>query len=160
MSGDHCPEFLAWLERLPREDLSPTFQQHILRCQQCMIEYGNLEPVISSLNRQEHAAPLSETFLQTLTEQSLARSGDLTNVRLAAALSGISLLCLPVIVLINWFWASLGYSFLMIYVSSTVAYLYLAVFIMTTFLMTTLSYGAVPLMAGLLRGRNVVETKA
>ena len=60
----------------------------------------------------------------------------------------VTALSLPLVVLINWLWASFSYSLIATYMSPVLAQIYLILFVTTALLISGLSYGSIPLLAG------------
>jgi predicted anti-sigma-YlaC factor YlaD len=151
MNRAPCEIFDEWLERLPRRTLSPRMQRHLESCPRCRAELERLAPVAATLRglepRELDPAALSR-ITRRLREESLRRENRL----LAAQLSLIGLLCLPLVILVNWAWGILGFRFLATYVSPTLAHAYIITFTLAATAGASLSYGAIPLLAGWLRG--------
>ncbi len=150
MKKDICPKFGDWLERLPRTELSPDMQRHIESCEFCRTEIAKLEPAALSLNSAAAPQPLDKQTLNNLTEMAENEFTRLKTRKLTLRLTLAGLLCLPLLILINWFWASVGFNLLADYISPTLGYLYLVFFSIATLTITGLTYGAIPLLAGVI----------
>lgn len=151
MSDKMCREFLDWLERLPRRELSPAFQRHLEVCENCRKQFSQFDPIISKLESAKSPKELSANKLDELTEVAQHAASQRENRRLAFRLSLISLLCLPLIISVNWLWASLGFNLLASHVSRIFAYVFLGTFIGSAAGMSGLLYGSIPLLAGKIR---------
>ncbi|MFC1849813.1 hypothetical protein ACFL27_06355 [candidate division CSSED10-310 bacterium] len=152
-----CQEFQDWLERLPRRDLSPAFTRHLTECEHCRQRLEHFEDVATSLMTLEAPQPLPESTLAAFTNITLDEVRRHTTRRLITKLTMVGLLCLPLVIIVNWFWAALGYNLLVVYISPSLAQIYLVLFILTASGLSGLSYGAIPLIAGYLRGHSVKE---
>lgn len=152
-----CQEFQDWLERLPRQKLFPEFQQHVEVCKECRKRFSQFDPVVKKLAAVKSPKPLSENKLEEMARLVRRKVLQKENRRLAFRLSLVSLLCLPLIVSINWLWASLGYSLLSSYVSRILAYVFLVIFISGAAGMAGLLYGSIPLLVGRLRRQPCKE---
>lgn len=146
-----CQEFQDWLERLPQQKLSPAFQRHLEVCEECRKRFNQFDSVVKKLAAVKSPRALGENKLEELAQLARQKALQRENRRLAFRLSLVSFLCLPLIVSVNWLWASLGYSILASYVSRILAQVFLIVFIGSAAGMSGLFYGAIPLLAGKLR---------
>jgi hypothetical protein len=154
---DKCHEFQNWLERLPRKELSPRFTRHMEQCSRCRTDYENLNPVAEALIVNQADIVFSQSQIQAMA-QCIRQVSDRQGVRrLAFRLGAVSLISVPVIVLINWFWALSGFHFLSLYVSPLVAQIYLGVFVAAETGLAGLIYSAIPLLAGWLNRSSRLE---
>jgi len=146
-----CQEFQDWLERLPRQKMSLVFQKHLDVCGECSKRFNQFDPVVKKLAAVKFPEALSENKLEELARLARKKALQKENRRLAFRLALVSVFCLPLIVSINWLWASLGYSFLASHVSRILAQVFLVIFIGGAAGISGLFYGAVPLLTGKLR---------
>lgn len=152
MNSRRCTEFDRWLERLPRAVLSPQHQEHLDECPFCRDRLAELVPVVERLNQPQSLEQVDEEQLQEIARKTRQQLVSQQNKKLAVKLSTVALLCSPIIVLVNWFWASLGYTFLSSYVSLSIAHVYLVFFLLTTSIISGLSYSSIPILVGWFRG--------
>ena len=152
-----CKEFSEWLSRLPREDISPIFNEHIDQCPLCKELYLKHLPVIQKLNRAAGTPEITEETLLRLTEKAKSESLRLQNRKLAWQLSGLSVLCLPLVIVINVFWGAAGYYLLTSYTTQLIADIYIGLYGISVICLSSLSFSFVPLLAGWLRGKNMEE---
>ncbi len=157
MSDKICREFLDWLERLPRRELSLVFQQHLEVCEKCRKRFMQFEPVVNKLAMIKSPTELSESRLRDLAKIAQEAASRKENRCLAFRLSLISLLCFPLIISVNWLWASLGFNLLSSHVSRILAYVFLGTFIGSAAGMLGLLYGSIPLLAGKIRKQSGKE---
>jgi hypothetical protein len=159
MKPKSCKEFLQWLERLPRTELSPSFSKHLNECESCRREWESLNELSESLLSIPNPIPLDKQVIQDIVMASNDAVCRRLNHILAWRLGVLSLFCLPLVIAINCLWAFLGYSLLMQYASPLWANSFLIFFTLTATCLTGVSYGAIPLLAGWLGGQSREEVQ-
>jgi len=148
-----CHEFQQWLERLPRRELAPTFNDHLRSCRPCQLRYRELEPVAELLRNSPALLPMSAADVATVSRIAVREAALWPNALISWRLGLAGVVCLPLMIVINWLWGSLGYELLVAWVSPLAAQIYLAMFISTALGLGGLTYGSLPLLAGFLRGQ-------
>jgi anti-sigma factor RsiW len=158
MDPERCPEFEAWLDRLPRRELSPAFRRHLEECECCRKMVEELEPVIEALEAAPPPPALSEVKLDAMTRAARQSADRRAKRTLILRLGLLSLLSLPVVVLVNWLAASLGYNYIADHASAFLAKTYLVMFVAVGAGISGLTYAFLFLMAGMMRGQRPQET--
>jgi len=158
MKTARCREYEDWLERLPRREFSPSFRRHLDKCERCRKMVEDLNPVIGALEAAPPPPALSETKLGVMTRAARLAADRLAKRVLIFRLCLMSLLSLPVVILVNWLGASLGYNYFADHVSPFLAKTYLVTFVAVGAGISGLAYAFLFLMAGKMRGRKPGET--
>jgi len=152
-----CREYENWLERQPRREHSPAFRRHLEVCEKCRKTVEKLAPVIEALEAAPPPPALSEAKLEAMTREVRQAADRLAKKTLIFRLSLLSLLSLPVIILVNWLGAKLGYNYIADHVSIILAKTYLVAFVAVGAGISGLAYAFLFLLAGKLRGRKQGE---
>ncbi len=158
MTMKSCREFEQWLERLPREDLSPAMERHVMECEYCREQLKLIGPVVSSL---KGLSPPHQLNSEVMNRMVIATRREMNHQQgrwMATKLSVVSLLCLPIIIGINWLWVEIGYRLLNEYTSPVLAQIYLILSVSTALTLSGLAYGSIPLLAGWIRKENFKES--
>jgi len=148
MKTKMCREFENWLERLPRQELSPAFRQHLEVCEQCSCMYQQLNPVAEALAAVGAPAKLSEKKLEKLAEIAKRETQQHKKHLLVFKLCILSIFSLPFIVIGSWLIASFGYNLLATNVSLILAKTFLITFIVAAVVISGVMYGSIQLLAG------------
>ena len=158
MNPRTCDEFQDWLERLPRREPSPAFRRHADSCPACRRRMDELDAVAEALIAVTPQAQLEPARLTEMTRTALQEATRRQDQKTGWRLAAVSLACLPLLILVNWAWGAVGYGLLAHYVSAFLAQIYLVLFVPLALGLGALSYGSLPLLAGLMRGRSQEET--
>ena len=158
MRSKMCPEFQEWLERLPRQTLSPSFSRHLEICEKCRTAFESLIPTVTSLLSEKKDIKLSDNQINQLTALTLETALKQRNRAVIKRLGFVSLLTLPFIVALNWFLGSLGYKFIASYISPSIAKGYFVLFIAGAVILFGIIYSSVLLAIGWIRGQKSKES--
>jgi len=149
-------EFEEWLERLPRQEISPKFSRHLEECSKCKRRYHKIDPVATALNSLKDPARLSKKKLAELADTAKNVRASQRKKLLAWKVSLVCLVSLPFVALVNWLAATAGYGVLA-YVSPALAKLFLISFCLTAVILTGVVYASVPIMIGWFQNRKIKE---
>ena len=152
-----CREYENWLERLPRRELSPAFQRHLEECEDCRRIFEELAPVIELLEAVAPPPALSEEKLEAMSRKARLAADRLAKKTIIFRLSLFSLLSLPVMVIVNWLGAKLGYEYIASHVSTLLAKTYLVAFLAVGAGISGLAYASLFLLAGKMRRKSQEE---
>jgi predicted anti-sigma-YlaC factor YlaD len=151
MKSLRCPEFDQWLERTPRREIPSSLKEHLESCPECRDRIDRLDPLIDLLAAEEPAPPLPgrqlQEFERTAIEAKQRTQSRRTNLRLIAA----SLVSLPVIFLINWFWGYLGFEIMQTLFSKNIAIMITIIFSTIMIVLDGLAFGMIPILTGFFR---------
>ncbi len=152
MKKDICREYSNWLERLPRREPSPSFRDHMSDCADCRREYDNLDPIVERLLNISDPGDLSSAHLVNLT--TIARSAliNTENRKIAAGISTLSFLLLPLVLAVNIAWGYAGYELFAWLISPWAGTTFLLVFTSMAATILSVMYTGIPILAGWIRG--------
>ena len=148
---NNCPEFERYLERLPREDISPEFEAHLQHCSGCKRKYQGVSPVVHRLAQQNIEPDLPAGLTDKLTNLAMNVRRERNNRKITYRLFAVSVFCLPLVLIINWFWGFLGFTLLETLFSQNLALIYAVSFTVAAIVLIGLAFGSLPILIGLLR---------
>jgi len=160
MKRKMCPEFEMWLEKLPRQDLSPAFRRHLETCERCRRMYKQLSSVAEALAAEQDPDELDRKNLENLTDMVRKISLQHKKRLLALKLCFLSFLSFPFVVLGGWLGASLGYDFIATNISLDLARPFLILFIVAAVLFSGIMYSSIHLIAGWIWTQKFKEREA
>jgi predicted anti-sigma-YlaC factor YlaD len=160
MKRKMCQEFEMWLERLPRQELSPAFRRHLGTCERCRLMYKQLSSVAEALTAVQDPDELDRKKLENLTDMVQKISSQHKKHLLALKLCFLSFLSFPFVVLGGWLIASLSYDFIATNISLSFARTFLILFIVTAVLFSGIMYSSIHLIAGWIWTQKYKEREA
>lgn len=160
MKRKMCQEFEMWLERLPRQELSPAFWRHLETCERCRRMYKQLNSVAEALTAAQDPDELDRKKLENLSDMVKKISSQHKKRLLALKLCFLSFLSFPFVVLGGWLVASLGYDFIATNISLDLARTFLILFIVTAVLFSGIMYSSIHLIAGWIWTQKSKEREA
>jgi predicted anti-sigma-YlaC factor YlaD len=155
-----CQEFELWLERLPRQELSPAFRRHLETCERCRRMHKQLSSVAEALTAAQDPDELDRKNLENLADMVRTISLQHKKRLLALKLGFMSFLSFPFVVLGGWLVASLGYDFIAAHISLNFARTFLILFIVTAVLFSGIMYSSIHLIAGWIWTQKSKEREA
>jgi hypothetical protein len=160
MSLKNCPHFDRILDELLANQQSAIGQRHLAECPSCAAAMDRLQPVVSILlrdSRIENSRQLDPVTLDRLARSTRELARSLEDRRLSRKLGLLSLATLPLVVMVNYLWAALGFSLIASTISTAAASVFLAFFLAGASGISGILYASLPLLAGVIRGRSFEE---
>lgn len=160
MTRPNCLEFDHWLELQPAADQSESFQRHLAECPRCAAEVDRLTPLLAVLaadSESDQVRPLARESVERLARATRNYARHREDRRINRNLGLVALSTLPLVVLVNWVWGSLGFSLIATTVSTAAASVFLAMFLTGVTSITGVLYASLPLIAGAIRGTSLEE---
>jgi|GEM_PF-2330745 len=145
-----CPEFEAWLDRLPFVELTEKMKQHLATCRPCQELFDSLAPLAGALSEIPSPTRLSEEKMRNLIDAARKEALRLADRRTAWQLSRNVIMGLPFIAAVHWLWLNLSSRVVGELLSPLAGQVFTVLFLVTSSLAAGLLFGAIPLVwAGL-----------
>ncbi len=154
MKEKNCPEFQAWLDRLPSSEPTEEMKQHFAACARCQKLFESLSPLVQALCEIPSPVKLSDDKIKKLTAVAEKEARRIADRKTAWELSRNIVMGLPFVMAIHWLWLGLGSKALAGILSPLIAQILTAVIIVVSSLAAALIFGAIPLLWATLR-RNL-----
>lgn len=151
MTERNCPQYDAWLERLPRTQISPELSDHLEECRECRKKIAAIIDTARSIGTGCCEPELTDHYIDALTRRTLEEGRRLRSRTLYLRLFLVSILSFPVVVLINSFWGFLGFQLLETAFSERIAQTYIIFFALGSIFVSGLTFGSLPILTGIFR---------